>query len=197
MRINERGRRLKEKLLLLIELQKMESAAARISSQKKDLPVRIAGLNTEFQTVCAVVANEQEELENLRKLKREKDGLMQKGQDTLRRAKERLSEVKTNKEYQSILKEIETIEAKNSQLEDETIALLDELDRRETAVNTKKEELEEQRRRYEEEAARMTQELNSLAAELEESQMKSNALKPKIPADMLRWLPHVHSSAIV
>jgi predicted nucleic acid-binding Zn-ribbon protein len=177
---------LKEKLVLLIELQKMESATAKISTQKRNLPDLITALDAEFQAACVVLEKEREELEALRKHKREKDSLMQKGQETLRRSKERLSEVKTNKEYQSILKEIETIEAKNSQMEDETISLLDELDGREKAMKARQEELEGQRRRYEEEKAKMAEELNSLAAELEESQKKSDALKQQIPADMLR-----------
>jgi predicted nucleic acid-binding Zn-ribbon protein len=177
---------LKEQLVLLIELQKMESATAKIGAQKRGLPALISALDAGFQAACEVLENEQQELENLRKCKREKDVLMQKGQETLRRSKERLSEVKTNKEYQSILKEIETIEAKNSHMEDELLSLLDELDGREAAMKAKKEALEEQRGRYEEEKAKMAQELNSLAAELEESQKKSDAIKKQVPADMLR-----------
>lgn len=177
---------MREQLVLLIELQKMESAADRIGVQKRDLPIRITELDAEFQVVCAVAEKEQEELENLKKHKREKDGLMQKGQETLRKAKERLSEVKTNKEYQSILKEIETIEFKNSQLEDEAISLLDVIEGREKEVKTKKEALEGVRLRHEEDKAELEKEFQSLAGALEESQKKSDVLKKQIPADMLR-----------
>ncbi len=164
----------------------MESATAKIGTQKRDLPIRMNELDAEFQTLCAAMEGEQEELENLKKLKREKDGLLQKGQETLRKAKERLTEVKTNKEYQSILKEIETIGTKNGQIEDETISLIDQLEEREKVVKAKKEELEGQRRCYEEGKAKMAQELDSLASALEESQTKSDVLKKQVPADMLR-----------
>ena len=115
-------------MALLIELQKMESAAGRIAARKKDLPVQMEALETEFSAFCAVVETEREQLESLRKSRREKDSQLQAGQETLKRTRERLFEVKTNKEYQSMLKEIETLEGKNSRMEDEVISLLDQLD---------------------------------------------------------------------
>ena len=71
---------------------------------------------------------QREQLEALRKRRKEKDKQLQMGQETLKRTRERLLEVKTNREYQSMLKEIETFETKNSHVEDEIISLLEELD---------------------------------------------------------------------
>ena len=177
---------MREELTLLIELQRMELAAGRIAARKKDLPVRMEGLEEEFRAVCSVVAGEQEQLEALRKRRRERDTQLQTGQETLKRTRERLFEVKTNKEYQSILKEIETLEAKNSHTEDEVISLLEELDRLETAVKTRQEELEGQRRLYEEQKAKLTAELDALAGELEACLQGSGELRKKVPADILR-----------
>jgi len=53
---------------------------------------------------------------------------LKKGHENLKKAKERLSEVKTNKEYQSMLKEIEGIDLKNSEIEDEVLVLLEKID---------------------------------------------------------------------
>ena len=46
---------MREQLALLIELQKMESAAGRITARKKDLPVQMAELETKFKECHAVV----------------------------------------------------------------------------------------------------------------------------------------------
>jgi hypothetical protein len=102
--MKERGMRLREKLARLIELQKMESAAGRIQAKKKDLPVRIITLEEEFKSFTSVVDTEREQLESLRKRRREKDVQLLAGQEALKRTRERLFEVKTNKEYQSMLK---------------------------------------------------------------------------------------------
>ncbi|MFZ4437017.1 MAG: zinc ribbon domain-containing protein [Syntrophales bacterium] len=178
--------RLKEQMARLIELQKMESAAGLIQAKKKDLPVRMKTLEEEFNSLSAAVDTEREQLESLRKRRREKDVQLLAGQEALKRTRERLFDVKTNKEYQSMLKEIEAFEAKNSRLEDEMISLLDELDRLETAMKTGEEELEAHRRLYEEEKATLETELNSLAGELKVCIRKSSELKKEIPAEILR-----------
>jgi predicted nucleic acid-binding Zn-ribbon protein len=173
-------------LMFLIELQKMESAAGRIHAKKRNLPAQVNNLNEEFKAFCDILETEREQMESLRKRRREKDAQLLAGQQSLKRTRERLFEVKTNKEYQSILKEIEIFEGKNSKMEDEVITLLDELDHHEAALKTKEEELEARRRRYEEEKARLEAELNSLAEELNGHLLKSGELRKKVPAELLR-----------
>jgi uncharacterized protein len=182
----ERGRRLEKKLACLIELQKTESAAGKIHAKKRNIPVQINKLEEEFKTFCGIVETQREQMESLRKSRREKDTQLQAGQQSLKRTRERLFEVKTNKEYQSMLKEIELFEAKNSRMEDEVISLLDELERLEAGLKAKEEELETRRKLYEEEKGRMEAELNSLAGELDGCVRKSEELKKEIPAELIR-----------
>jgi predicted nucleic acid-binding Zn-ribbon protein len=186
---------LKEQLALLIELQKMESTAGSITVRKRDLPVQMAELEAKFKEYHAGVETVREQLEGLRTRRREKDNQLRMGQETLKRNRERLLDVKTNKEYQSILKEIEASETKNSHLEDEIISLLDELDLLEKAVKTREEELEAQCRRYEEEKAKMTEELSSLAGELDVCVWKSGELRKNIPSEILRKYEQIKNAA--
>ncbi len=175
-----------EQLALLIELQKAESAAGRIQARRRDLPLQMEELEKEFNALGADVGAQREQLEALKKRRREKDTQLQTGQETLKRTRERLFDVKTNKEYQSILKEIETLEGKTSRMEDEIISLLDELDHLETAVKAKEEELNVSRRRFEEEKAKLASELDSLAEELTGCVRKGDEIKGKISAELLR-----------
>jgi predicted nucleic acid-binding Zn-ribbon protein len=184
---------LREQLAILIRLQKTESAVAGISAKKKDLPVRMGTLEQEFKTFCAVVEKEREQLEALRKSRRDKDTHLQKGQEILKRSRERLFEVKTNKEYQSILKEIENLEEKNSRMEDEIISLLEELDHFEKSVQDKEEELQVRRLRYDEEKKNMEAELQALEEELDVCVRKIADLKKDIPADVLRKYEQIKS----
>ena len=177
---------MREQLVLLIELQKVESAAGRIAARKKDLPVQMGELETKFTGFSAAVETQREQLEALRKRRKEKDKQLQMGQETLKRTRERLLEIKTNREYQSMLKEIETFETKNSNVEDEIISLLEELDVFEKEGKAKDADLDEQRRSYEEDKAMMATELNSIAEELDICACKSEEIRKKIPAELLR-----------
>lgn len=177
---------MKEQLVSLIELQKMESAAGRIQAKKRNLPAQVNKLDEEFKAFCDILEAERVQMEDLRKRRREKDAQLLAGQQSLKKTRERLFEVKTNKEYQSMLKEIEIFEGKNSRMEDEVIALLDELDRHEAALKIKEEELAARRRSYEEEKSTLEAELNSLAEELDGYLRKSGELKKEIPGELLR-----------
>ena len=177
---------MKEQLVRLIELQRMESAADGIQAKKENLPIRMNELEQEYTLVCDAVEAQRTQVDGLRKRRKEKDSQLQAGQESLKRTRERLFEVKTNKEYQSMLKEIEIFEGKNSRLEDEVISLLDELDRLEAELKVQERDLEDRRRLYEEERRKMEEELNSLNGELEDCTRKNAEIRKEIPAEILR-----------
>lgn len=185
---------MRDQLALLIELQKMESDAGRITVRKKDLPVRMGELEIKFTGFSADVETQREQLEALRKRRKEKDNQLRLGQETLKRIRERLLEVKTNKEYQSVLKETETLETKNSHMEDEIISLMEELDVFEKSVKTMEADLDEQCRCYEEDKARMEKELHSTAEELDICARKCSEIRKKISAEFLRKYEQIKSA---
>jgi predicted nucleic acid-binding Zn-ribbon protein len=177
---------LKEQLARLIELQKIESVAGKIHAKRKHLPVQIKMLEQEFNSLCEAVETQREQMESVRKHRQEKDAQLQTGQQTLKRTRERLFEVKNNKEYQSMLKEIEIFESKNSKMEDEVITLLDELEHLETAMKVSEEELKVKRQRFEEEKKKIENEMNALIGELDGCIRKSEEIRHEIPAEILR-----------
>ena len=164
----------------------MESAADGIQAKKENLPIRMNELEQEYTSVCDAVEAQRTQVDGLRKRRKEKDSQLQAGQESLKRTRERLFEVKTNKEYQSMLKEIEIFEGKNSRLEDEVISFLDELDRLEAELKVQERDLEDRRRLYEEERRKMEEELNSLNGELEDCTRKNAEIRKEIPAEILR-----------
>ena len=178
--------RLNELLVKLIELQKMDLEAERIFGDKKKLPVRLKELEEEFQSFSDTAARVTREFEEKQKQKREKDRQLQTGVETLKRARDRLSEVKTNKEYQSLLKEIEIAEEKNSALEDEILSLLDFLDGLEKENKLKEGEFNRLRQDYEEEKQRITREMESLDEGLNHCIRKRDEIKKEIPADVIK-----------
>lgn len=177
---------MKEQLSRLIELQKVESDAGKINTRRKQLPVQMKKLEEEFKSFCDIVDAQRQQLEEVQKRKREKDAQLHAGLQTLKRTRERLFEVKNNKEYQSMLKEIELFESKNGKIEDEIISLLDELDRLEKAMKEKESELAAQSRRFEEEKKGIADEMESLVGELDVCTRKSEEIKNLIPAEILR-----------
>ncbi len=183
-----------EELMRLIELQNIELEVSRIHARRKNLPVQMKTLEEEFELLCKTVEAQREQVENARKRRREKDAQLQTGQDALKRTREKLFEVKNNKEYQSMLKEIEAFESKNSKIEDEVLVLLDEIERLETALKVAEEELNGRRRLFEEGKKKIEDEMNSLEGEQEACLRKGEEAKEKIPTEFIRRYQKIKAS---
>jgi len=177
---------LKELLTRLIEIQKIEAEADKIRAGQKRLPARLNELEEGFRVFCEAMEQKRQEFEERQKQKKEKDRQLQTGQEALKRTRERLSEVKTNKEYQSMLKEIESSEVKNGKLEDEIIVLLDGLDGFQKEMKARDEELALRRSSYEQERQTIQTELDSLTGRLEECLLKAGKLKEAMPEAILK-----------
>jgi len=168
-------------LLLLIELQKDDLTTSRISIKKRELPEKLMKLNEGFQAFSVSLEDEKKNLDEYHKRHRDKESKLKSAQENLKKTKDRLLEVKTNKEYQAILKEIETIEKRKSDTEDEIIVCLDEIDHREKALREKEEQFKGYRLRYETERLKMEEDIANLDAELVTAQQKIRETRKRLP----------------
>ena len=173
-------------LKLIVALQKIDSEIIRINNRKKILPEELASLDEKFQAFSADFEKDQKTLEELTKAHKEKDEKLKRGVENLKKTKDRLHEVKTNKEYQAMLKEIESTASKNSAIEDEILTVMDKLDQLRKMVKVREKELEGHRSDYESERQKIEQELAVMDAEISTYLEKGLLLKEQIAADMLK-----------
>lgn len=176
---------MKEQLSQLIELQKAESEINKINIKCQNLPKEIAELEESFGAFQAEVEDYRRKFEEVKKEHREKEEKLKAGHDLLKRTKGRLSDVKTNKEYQSVLKEIEHAESKHSELEEQIILLLEAVDTAKEDLKKKEKVMESGVKDYEETKKKLEAELHSLDGKLSACRQKSGLLKKKISPDCL------------
>ena len=177
---------MKEQVSWLIELQKLDLTIGRINLKKKELPEKIAKLDEEFRNSAAEVEAEKKKVDELQKHHKEKEEKLKRGIENRRKAIDRQSDVKTNKEYQAILKEIETIENKNSEIEDEIIAALEELDKARDQLKLKENGYETFKVQYLRNKRKMEDELGLLDAELLTCQLKGGECAKQINEPLLK-----------
>jgi len=94
-------------------------------------------------------------------------------------------EVKNNKEYQAMLKEIETAELSRSEVETEIISLLDELDKLAVLVKKDADILKERQAKYEQEKKNIEAELNAVDKDSAQWEQKKIELQKNLPDDLL------------
>jgi len=103
------------------------------------------------------IQKEREKIESLEKERRRKEGNLNLEQEKIKRAEGRMFEVKTNKEYQALLSEIEAIKEADSREEEEILQVMDEIDelkkdlsRREKEMAITMEKIEAEKRKIQE-----------------------------------------------
>jgi len=151
---------LKEQLELLWELQKIDLGLKSIKEEKDRFPKEMKKLDERQKVEKERIHKEKEKIESLEKTRRQKEGQLNLEQEKIKRAEGRMFEVKTNKEYQALLSEIDAVKEANSRMEEEILQVMDEVDdlkkdlsKREKEVGVSLEKIEAERKKLQERMA--------------------------------------------
>lgn len=177
---------MKNQIALLIDIQKIDHEVRILNTKKQTLPEKAAELDESFRSSKERIDEERTGLEGLNKLHKEKESELRAGQDKLRKARERLLEVKTNKEYQAMLTEIDTIEKINGKIEEEILVLFDRIDEKKGALKTHEKEFEQIHSKFEVERKKIDEEMASLDGALQEQKARFDALIGNLEHDLRR-----------
>jgi uncharacterized protein len=148
---------LRDQLELLWELQKIDLLLKTIKEERDRYPKEMKKLDENQVIEKERIQKEREKIESLEKERRRKEGNLNLEQEKIKRAEGRMFEVKTNKEYQALLSEIEAIKEANSREEEEILQVMDEIDelkkdlsRREKEMAITMEKIEAEKRKIQE-----------------------------------------------
>ncbi len=151
---------MKDQLKLLWELQKIDLELRAIKEEKERYPKEIKKLDERQKVEKERIQKEREKIESLEKTRRQKEGQLNTEQEKIKRAEGRMFEVKTNKEYQALLSEIDGMKEANSRIEEEVLQAMDEIDglkkdlaKREKEMGSTLEKIEGERKKLQEKMA--------------------------------------------
>jgi hypothetical protein len=176
---------LKEKLLLLISLQECDSQLVKLSAKKIKLPEKIRKMEEDFQSNKAIIELNKRKHDELKAQRADCETKVKKLNEGMVKTKERLLEVKNNKEYQAMLKEIETAEKTRGDIETQIIALMEEMDKLSVLVKKDDETLKQATLKYEEERKIIEDDLSAVDADTASWTEKRVGLQKSVPADLL------------
>ncbi|MDP2168393.1 MAG: C4-type zinc ribbon domain-containing protein [Thermodesulfovibrionales bacterium] len=113
---------------LLMELQKLDSGIIEKTRRIASIPAKISAVEKPLNDAKSLLEAERLRLTAIEKKKKDKEREADGINDKINKSKARTSEIKTNKEYQAHLKEIEAGEKERSVVEDAILNLMVELD---------------------------------------------------------------------
>jgi predicted nucleic acid-binding Zn-ribbon protein len=127
-----------EQIVALVKLQKIDTEAQKLELLLQKVPVQIGLLDERLEKFVRNVEEDENEISELNKKYRMFESDVQMNLGKIQKSQEKLRSVKTNKEYQSSLKEIEDIKFKNSKIEDEMLEFLEKIELAEKDLNARK-----------------------------------------------------------
>ena len=149
LKIEERERKLSEtslKLQLsnLIKLQTVDSEIYILRSEKSLKPQEIKALEDSFEAKKASMAELDKKSLDLQKQRKDKEGELAAKDEAIKKLQGQLYGLKTNKEYQTMLQQIQDAKADSSLIEDKVLELFDAADNVKKEAEKEKERLKEE-----------------------------------------------------
>jgi len=131
---------MKEQIKVLVKLQHLDTETERIKSTLNGVSKKLENLDSSLKAIEQTIKNQEAVLIELKKEYRDYESDVKMNLVKIKKSQEKLRSVKTNKEYQSLLKEIEDVKSKNSLIEDKMIECLDQIDETEEIIAKKKDD---------------------------------------------------------
>jgi hypothetical protein len=169
----------------LTQLQRLDSEIKQITLFLENIPGLIAETDKKIERSSQVAASAQGKMTHSQKKRRELEAEVKDIKDHIAKYKRQLNEVKTNKEYTALLKEIEESQSKVDRLEEEVIAemlLADDIQKEIKEANQKFAKAKEKFSREKEAILQNKKETEEKAQKLNQDKQ---ALLPQIPPEQV------------
>ena len=183
----------KEQIVTLVNLQRIEIEISSIKMKISNVDQRLEKLDENLSDFNRVIEEQESVINELNQKYRSYETDVRMNLDAIKKSEAKLSSVKTNKEYQAFLKEIDDFKEKNSKLEDGMIELLDRIEDAENILNAKITEYSELQARLHNEKEAIQKETEEGKRQLENLDAEHNTVVAGIDAGLLATYDKVKS----
>lgn len=163
----------------LIETQIMESEKRRFSA-----PKRIEEMDEELGELKARAEKEKVVIDELEKERKKKEKELDAEKDKIKKIESKLYDVKTNKEYQALLKEIEMAKEANDKTEEDILILMDRIEDLKKEYESVVEQLKKREKEIKAERDRIENELQNIDNTLTELRKQKNDMLSIVNDDL-------------
>lgn len=141
----------KDNMELLVKHQELESDIHVLNSKLSGIEQRLDTLDRELVAFEVIIENEKDMIKELQQKYRSFESDSQMNIAKMEKSREKLKTVKTNKEYQSSLKEIDDIKEITSRIEDSMLECLERIEDVEKNISLRQGEFSQLKSRIEQE----------------------------------------------
>lgn len=177
---------MKDKIKVLIELQNCDNRIQHLQGKKMQAPKRIQVLSDEMEAVSKEFREDEERLEAIQSERRALEGEVEDLDAKIQKGNEKLSSIKSNKEYTAALKEIEAHKKKKAALEDQLIQQMEELEQVKERCQANSEEFKSLQEKFERDKKGVQQNLIEIEKELKGLEKERSKIVDRADPQLLR-----------
>jgi hypothetical protein len=159
---------LKEQLVLLYQLQKIDSRVQEVRASIKALPEKLQPAVQDLAKLESMLQMEKDGLADTEAWRRDQEGMIKADEDSLRKAKAKLQAAKSTKDYSAASREVDTKRRNISEREDEVLKVIDAIDTTRAQIEAHQGDVDNLRTHVEAEQARIQERVSELETEATE-----------------------------
>ncbi|MFH1355389.1 MAG: C4-type zinc ribbon domain-containing protein [Candidatus Omnitrophota bacterium] len=161
---------LKSQINNLVKLQTIDTEIYALQEEKESKPKEIEALRVAFEEKKEHLLNLEKKSQELQVKRKEHEGELASKEENAKKLQSQLYSLKTNKEYQTMLEEINNNKADSSVIEDKILLLFEEADKGKNEIEQEKQRLKEEEKGFNESKSRVEiriKEIDDRLAQLE------------------------------
>ena len=174
-----------QQIPILVKLQEIDSFLADLRNEIERKPLELEELKLRLEEKKKQLDVMQEDIKRIKINIKEKELELKSGEEEVKRLQSQLMQVKTNKEYKSLLMEIEGKKADNSLIEDNILDLMEEVDKKELELNKEKENLKHLEAEYSKEEARIKSEIAKIENQIKDKEKEREEVCSHLDTQLL------------
>jgi uncharacterized protein len=176
---------LREQLKLLEKLQQVDGQLHETQDLLTSLPVKLDSLKEDVSVVETLLEGERQQLADVQGYKNDLEASMKADHDHMNKAKAKLTQVRTSKEYMATQRELESSRKSTGDREEELIKLMEAIESFQKSIKVHEEELGALQEHVDEEAAETAGQIAALEKKLAKQQKSRDSMASTIKKSVL------------
>lgn len=176
---------LKNQLNILIQLQAIDSQIYSLTEEKKLKPQEIEALKAAFEAEKQNLANLEKVVLDLQKDKKDKELELASKEENVKKLQIQLYQLKTNKEYNVMLQQIQGIKADASTVEDKILESMDRIEKAKKDIDEEKKSLQQKEQTFNEEKKKIENRIKEIDDRLAQLDSQRKQITPDIDKKIL------------
>lgn len=177
---------LKSQIENLVKLQTIDSEIYSLKHEKDSKPQEIKALEASFEEKKAHLKSLENSLLDLQKQRKDKELELASKEEGAKKLQTQLYTLKTNKEYQAMLQQIQDVKTDASVIEDKILELFDQADKVKTETEKEKAHLKEEEQAFDAQKKKVEDRVKEIDDRLAQLDAQRKQVMPEIEPKILK-----------